>query len=108
MMLYERLGNFPHRYNLRVAYSPDCRVWARSPENPIFPLTGPNVKQDMSTVHPMLLPDEMILYYVDVIGAISLAPHRICSAKVDSDLVNPLAQKSLSYTLWEDREIAPS
>ena len=107
-MLCEGLGNFPHRYNLGVAYSPDCRVWARSPENPIFPLIGPNVKQDMSTVHPMLLLDEMILYYVEVIGASSLAPHRICAAKVDSDLVNPLAQKSLSYTLWEGREIAPS
>jgi predicted GH43/DUF377 family glycosyl hydrolase len=108
VMLYEGLGNFPHRYNLGVAYSPDCRVWARSPENPIFPLTGPNVKQDMSTVHPMLLLDEMILYYVEVIGASSLAPHRICAAKVDSDLTNPLAQRSLSYTLWEDREIDPS
>jgi len=108
VMLYEGLGNFPHRYNLGVAYSPDCRAWARCPENPIFPLTGPNVKQDMSTVHPMLLLDEMILYYVEVIGASSLAPHRICAAKVDPDLINPLAQKSLSYTLWENREIDPS
>ena len=108
VMLYEGLGNFPHRYNLGVAYSPDCRAWARCPENPILPLTGPNAKQDMSTVHPMLLLDEMILYYVEVIGASSLAPHRICAAKVDPDLINPLAQKSLSYTLWENREIDPS
>lgn len=107
-MLYEGLGNFPHRYNLGVAYSPDCRAWARCPENPIFPLTGPNVKQDMSAVHPMLLLDEMLLYYVEVIGASSLAPHRICVASVDPDILNPLAQKCLSYPLWEERETEPS
>ncbi len=105
VMFYEGLGNFPHRYNLGAAYSPDCRVWARCPENPIVPLTEPNVKQDMSTVHPMLLLEEMILYYVEVVGASSSAPHRICAAHIDPDLLNPLAQKSLSYPLWENRSV---
>jgi len=107
-MLYEGLGNYPHRYNIGVAYSPDCEVWARSPENPIFPLTEPNVKQDMSTVHPMLLLEDMVLYYVEVVGASTMAQHRICAARVDADLVNPLAQKGLSYPLWVDDEIGPS
>lgn len=109
VMFYEGLGNYPHRYNLGVAYSPDCKVWARCPENPIFPLTSPNVKQDMSTVHPWLLMDDMILYYVEVVGASTQAQHRICAASIeDPDLVNPLAQKYLAYPLWENREISPS
>lgn len=108
VMLYEGLGNFPHRYNMGVAYSPDCASWARNPENPIFPLTGPNVKQDMSTVHPWLLIDDMILYYVEVIGASTHAEHRICAARIDPDLLNPLAQRSLSYPLWVDRRIGAS
>ncbi|MGQ9515534.1 MAG: hypothetical protein ACUVTL_10920 [Thermoproteota archaeon] len=65
-MLYEGLGNYPHRYNLGIAYSPDCEVLAHSPENPVSSLTESNVKQDMSTVHPMLLLEDMLLFYVEV------------------------------------------
>jgi len=107
-MLYEGLGNYPHRYNIGVAYSPDCVVWARSPGNPIFPLMEPNVKQDMSAVHPMLLFEDMVLYYVEVVGASTLSQHRICAARVDPDLVSPQAQRGLSYPLWVDEQIGPS
>ncbi|MEM1997522.1 MAG: hypothetical protein QW113_03760 [Candidatus Bathyarchaeia archaeon] len=105
-MFYEGLGNYPHRYNIGVAYSPDCKVWARCPDNPIFPLTEYAVKQDMSTVHPWLLLEDMTLYYVEVVGASTLAPHRICAAEIDPDLINPLAQRFLSYPLWEERRIS--
>jgi hypothetical protein len=108
IMLYEGLGNLPHRYNIGVAYSPDCEVWARSPENPIIPLTEPNVKQDMSAVHPMLLLEDMRLYYVEVAGASTMAQHRICAARLNPELVDPLAQKGLSYPLWVNAEIGPS
>jgi predicted GH43/DUF377 family glycosyl hydrolase len=106
IMFYEGLGNYPHRYNIGAAYSPDCRTWARCPDNPIFPLTEYVVKQDMSTVHPWLLLEDMILYYVEVIGASALAPHRICAAHINPDLINPLAQRYLSFPLWEDRKIS--
>jgi predicted GH43/DUF377 family glycosyl hydrolase len=106
-MLYEGLGNLPNRYRLGVAFSPDCEVWARSPENPIDPLTESNVKQDMSTVHPMLLLEDMVLYYVEVVGASMQSQHRICAAQVCPSLVNPLAQKALSYPLWIERNIGP-
>jgi len=105
VMLYEGLGNYPHRYNLGVAYSPDCSVWARSRENPIFPLTSPSVKQDMSTVHPWLLLDDMILYYVEVLGASTDAEHRIYAARVGPELVNPLDQKALSYPLMFEASV---
>ncbi|MEM1507925.1 MAG: hypothetical protein QW262_06725, partial [Candidatus Bathyarchaeia archaeon] len=75
-------------------------------DNPIFPLTEYAVKQDMSTVHPWLLLEDMTLYYVEVVGASTLAPHRICAAEIDPDLINPLAQRFLSYPLWEERRIS--
>ena len=104
--LYEGFGK-PYRYNIGVAYSPDGIVWARSPENPLFPLTGPNVRQDMSVVHPMLLIEDMLLYYVELEAALgfSAAPHRICAARISPDVLNPLAQRSLSFPLWTDRTI---
>ncbi len=108
VMFYEGLGNYPHRYNIGVAYSPDCEVWARSPENPIFPLTSPSVKQDMSTVHPWLLLDDMLLFYVEVVGASTEAEHRICAARVRPELTSPLAQKALSYPLAVDRVVGPA
>ena len=91
-----------------MAYSPDCEVWARSPENPIFPLTSPSVKQDMSTVHPWLLLDDMLLFYVEVVGASTEAEHRICAARVRPELTSPLAQKALSYPLAVDRVVGPA
>ncbi|MEM2850143.1 MAG: hypothetical protein QXI36_07720, partial [Candidatus Bathyarchaeia archaeon] len=106
-MFYEGLGNCPHRYNIGVAYSPDCKTWARCPDNPVFPLTEYLVKQDMSTVHPWLLLEDMVLYYVEVVGASTVSPHRVCAAYIDPDLVNPLAQRYLSYPLWEDRKLSP-
>ncbi len=107
VMFYEGLGNHPHRYNIGAAYSPDCRAWARSPENPLYPLTSPNVKQDMSTVHPWLLVDDMVLYYAEVLGTSTHSPHRICAARVDPGIINPSDQKALSYALWAERRIDP-
>jgi hypothetical protein len=105
--LYEGLGK-PGRYNIGVAYSPDCKTWARCPENPLFPLTGPNVMQDLSTVHPYLLFEDMIIYYVEVLSGIeggSRQPHRICAAHINPSIINPQAQKSLSYPFWDETQI---
>ncbi|MGQ9515533.1 MAG: hypothetical protein ACUVTL_10915 [Thermoproteota archaeon] len=37
----------------------------------------------------------------------TLAQHRICATRIDPDIVNPLAQKALTYPLWIDRNINP-
>ena len=48
----------------------------------------------------------MILYYVEVMGASALAPHRICAVYISPDLINPPAQRYLSFHLWEDKKIS--
>jgi predicted GH43/DUF377 family glycosyl hydrolase len=105
--LHEAIGR-DNRYNIGVIYSPDLTVWARCPENPLFPLTEPSVKQDMSVVHPWLLLEDLMLYYVEVNGFRVLDQHVIKAAKIKPELLVLHRQRSLSFPLWFNRRVSPN
>jgi len=105
VMLYEGLGA-PSRYGLGVAFSPDAVVWARSPRNPLWPLSGCAVNQQLSSVHPFLLQSDRMIYYVEVLEASAAAPHRICAARLkDESLIDPKAQARLDFRLWSAEHV---
>ena len=105
VMLYEGLGA-PGRYSLGAAFSPDAVVWARSPRNPLWPLSTCAVNQQLSSVHPFLLQSDRVLYYVEVLQASAEAPHRICAARLkDESLIDPTMQARLDFRLWSSERV---
>jgi hypothetical protein len=99
VMLYEGLG-LPGRYNLGIAFSPDCVAWARHPSNPIFPLAEFAAAQHIGTVHPWLVPALGLLYYTQVDGS-SPDRHQILAARFDLSIIDPLSAPSLIYELCD-------
>jgi predicted GH43/DUF377 family glycosyl hydrolase len=93
------------RINIAVIYSPDLKVWARCPENPLFPMTCPSVRQEVSVCHPWLFLEDMVLYHVKVPKPSVVHQHVVNATKIKSELLSMYSQRSLSFPLWINRKI---